>query len=184
MNRRTFLTGSGATLSIAIAGCASSDSANNDDQGSSAGGPETQYMESSDDDSSESGGSGDDSGADDADDQPISPAEGVLEVSDFNVEGGADEEYIEFTNTASEPVDLAGAYVRDGKGGQVDNGYSRFQFSENTVLQPGESIRLWTGNGMNSMYDVYWKYSAEMWDDESDTIIVGYNNERILEHSY
>lgn len=189
MNRRTVLTGSGALLSAVIAGCTGSNSNNSNDEESSDAGTDSQYVDSSETDASGSNNSDESNQSDTEDeqdtDEAITPAEGVLEVTDINADSDPDEEYVEFTNTADDPVDLTGAYVRDGEGGRVDNGRSPFRFSEDiAVLQPDESIRLWSGDGMNTMYEVYWKYSVSMWDEEGDTIIVVYNNERVLEHTY
>ncbi|WP_425601090.1 lamin tail domain-containing protein [Halosolutus halophilus] len=110
----------------------------------------------------------------------------ALEVVDLNVKDvSPDEEYIELENTADEPVDLSGFELRDREGGQVDGGLSPFSFPSEFVLEPGDTVRITTGEGDSTETELYWGYNVNIWRGDGDVVrLVDANDQVVLEHAY
>ncbi len=73
----------------------------------------------------------------------------------------------------------------DGDGGQVDRGLSPVRFPSGFVLQSGDRVTIWTGEGTNTNTDLYWGYGVNMWNQERNTVIVNdETGETVLEEPY
>jgi len=121
----------------------------------------------------------------DAIDDPQAVGDAV-EVVDLNVaDVSPDEESIVLENTADEPVDLSGFELRDREGGQVDGGLSPFSFPSEFVLEPGETVRVTTGEGEATETELYWGYNVNIWRDDSDVVrLTDADGQVVMEHAY
>ena len=97
----------------------------------------------------------------------------VLEVSELAAAADSpDEEYVELTNTGEEDVDLTGFELWDRPGGVVQQSGAPegpFVFPE-FVLEPGSSVRIWTGEGSDDGENLYWGQSTQVWNREADRV--------------
>lgn len=75
------------------------------------------------------------------------------------------DEYIVFTNTGDEPLDLSGATVRDAAG-------RTYTFPDGTTLEPGATLTLHTGSGTDTDTDLYWGSGSPIWNNDGDTVTV------------
>ena len=71
-------------------------------------------------------------------------------------------EYVCFENYGSERVDLSGWRVRD----ETSKTYT---FSEHQLVSKA-SVRLHTGSGTDTLFDVYWGRSNPVWNNDGDTV--------------
>lgn len=100
------------------------------------------------------------------------PAAGVrLLVSDLEPDPrGPDdevlnEEWVEVENGGDESVDLEGWIVRD------ESSQNRFRFPAVT-LDPGATVRVRTGCGIDGPTEVHWCSDRSVWSNGGDTVIV------------
>jgi hypothetical protein len=97
----------------------------------------------------------------------------VLEVSELAAAADSpDEEYVELTNTGEEDVDLTGFELWDRPGGVVQQSGAPegpFVFPE-FLLEPGSSVRVWTGEGSDDGENLYWGQSTQVWNREGDRV--------------
>lgn len=88
------------------------------------------------------------------------------------------DEYVVLENAGEVPVDLSGCVVENEIG-------QSYQFSEDTVLQPGEQVVLHSGAGEDTDEHRYWNAEASVWRDQGDTVLVKTAaGERILSETY
>lgn len=116
-------------------------------------------------------------------------AEGTLEVTDMVVDGDdPEEEFIEVTNVGDVALDMSDWTVRDRAGdGAVDaGGVDPATFPDGFVLDPGDSVRLYTAPGEDTDDTIHWGYyDRQNWHPDGDVIIVldGDGNE-VLRYEY
>lgn len=70
------------------------------------------------------------------------------------------DEYVEIKNKESRTAQLKGATLKDESG----NKYTFPSFS----LNPGSTVRVWTGKGSNDSHNLYWGRSEQVWNDIAD----------------
>ena len=96
-----------------------------------------------------------------------------LEVSELAAAADSPaEEYVELTNTGEDDVDLTGFELWDRPGGVVQQSGAPeepFVFPE-FVLEPGSSVRIWTGEGSDDGENLYWGQSTQVWNREGDRV--------------
>ena len=110
-----------------------------------------------------------------------------LEVSEMNVANvSPEEEYINLENTGDCVLRLGDWQIRDREdGGQVARGLEPFVFPSDYVLDPGQSVTIWTGDGEDTETNLYWGYGVNMWNASGDVIIVmDPDGEHVVEHEY
>ncbi|GAB1641262.1 lamin tail domain-containing protein [Krasilnikovia sp. MM14-A1259] len=71
-------------------------------------------------------------------------------------------EHVDLTNTSTEAVDLFGHML-------VNRPY-RYQFLTHTVLQPGDTLTVYTGTGTNSGLTRYWGESGDIFTHAADAV--------------
>lgn len=81
--------------------------------------------------------------------------------------------YCIITNREQSPVRFDGWWLDSPKYGAVD----RFYFPGGVVLQPGASMQVHAGAGINSPTDIYMDRSSVMWDGMAYDFAVLYNNQ-------
>lgn len=86
-------------------------------------------------------------------------------------------EWVEFENTGDGAVNLRGWRVED-------DANHEYRFGEVT-LQPGDTVRLYTGKGSNTDSEVYWGSGRAIWNDNGDTVYLWNDDgELIVEFEY
>jgi hypothetical protein len=108
--------------------------------------------------------------------------EAGLTVSDLHVDLAADapltEEWVEFRNDGTEPVDMTGYIISDAEGWE-------FFMPDGFTLGAGESFRLHTGDGEYGPDHLYWDVQSAVWDADSDTITVtDADGNRVIKYAY
>ena len=71
---------------------------------------------------------------------------------------------MELTNVGADPVDLTRWEVSDSAG-------HTYQFMGPT-LDPGASVVLHTGHGIDTISDVYWGRDDQVWNDGTEQVVV------------
>lgn len=175
----------------ALAGCAAepidetdADSADEDDGEEGADGTEEGATEESDEGADNiSGNDESDSGEGLVNSMP--EADGMLEVSEMQIEGGdGADEWIELTNVGDDLLDLSGWRVQDRyDDGMVDGrGFDPAIFPNNFILELGESMRIVTGPGEDTDDTIHWGYDQQIWNEDGDMVVVlDHNGEAVLE---
>ncbi|RZU48658.1 endonuclease YncB(thermonuclease family) [Krasilnikovia cinnamomea] len=82
-------------------------------------------------------------------------------------------EHVKITNTSAAAVDLFGHVL-------VNKPY-RYPFLNHTVLQPGETLTMYTGSGTNSGLTRYWKKTGSILNDDGDAVSLQTKAEYIVE---
>lgn len=96
---------------------------------------------------------------------------GGLSISEIHADASGNEntnlndEYVVFTNTGSETLDLAGWTVSDAAG-------HTYTFPDGASLAPNASVTLHTGGGEDTTSDRYWGASSAIWNNGGDTVTV------------
>lgn len=75
------------------------------------------------------------------------------------------DEYIVFTNTGEEPLELSGYTIRDAAG-------RTYTVPDGVTLNPGATLTLHTGSGTDTDTDLYWGSGSPIWNNGGDTITV------------
>lgn len=75
------------------------------------------------------------------------------------------DEYVTFTNTGSETLDLSGWTVSDEAG-------HTYTFPDGASLAADETVTLHTGSGSDTASDRYWGSSSAVWNNGGDTVMV------------
>lgn len=87
-----------------------------------------------------------------------------------------EDEYVELTNSDSREVDLKGWTLEDA----ADNAYT----FPAVTLSPGETLRLYTGDGEDTGSTLYWG-TSNVWNNKGDTAtLYDSSGEEIAEESY
>jgi competence protein ComEC len=109
---------------------------------------------------------------------------GQLAIETIHADAAGDDrdnlndEYVVFTNTGDEPLDLSGWTVADEVG-------KTYTFPDGFTLDPGEEVTLHTGSGTDTATDLYWGASSPVWNNGGDTVIVtNADGERVLIEEY
>ncbi|WP_225332943.1 lamin tail domain-containing protein [Halomicrobium urmianum] len=74
------------------------------------------------------------------------------------------DEYLVFRNEADDPLDVSGWTVENDAG-------RSYAFPDGTVLDPGESVTLYSGRGADDDH-LYWGAGEELWDETGDVVTV------------
>lgn len=83
---------------------------------------------------------------------------------------------MQFKNDGGEPVSLDGWVLTDG--------YYEYTFSGVTVA-PGDTIRVYTGEGSDTNSEVYWGYQSTVWNDDGDTVyLYDDSGDRVVSEEY
>ncbi len=92
-------------------------------------------------------------------------AEGALVLDEIHeTASDPDDEYLVFRNEAEEPLDLSGWIVENDAG-------RSYAFPDGTVLDPGESVVLYSGRGADDDH-LSWGAGEEVWDETGDVVTV------------
>ncbi len=93
----------------------------------------------------------------------------ALETVHADAEGADSEnlndEYIVFTNTGNEVLDLRGHTISDAAG-------RTYTVPEGVTLEPGATLTVHTGSGTDTETDLYWGSGSPIWNNGGDTITV------------
>ena len=93
----------------------------------------------------------------------------AVETVHADVEGveseNLEEEYVAFTNTGTETVDLGGYTVSDAAG-------RTYTIPDGVTLDPDGTLTLHTGVGTDTETDLYWGSGSAIWNNGGDTITV------------
>ena len=104
-------------------------------------------------------------------DDGTTTAEERLEIVSIHADADGDDrtnlndEYVTFTNTGDEPLDLSGYTI-------ADSADHRYTVPDGVTLAPGETITLYTGSGTNTDDALYWDRGSPVWNNDGDTITV------------
>jgi len=96
---------------------------------------------------------------------------GELRVETIHADAEGDDrenlndEYIVFTNSGDESLDLGGWTVEDEAGKQ-------YTFPDGFTLEPGATVTLRTGSGTDTETELYWGAGSPVWNNNGDTVIV------------
>ena len=101
---------------------------------------------------------------------PVASSVSIVVDGQYNAPGddnfNLNEEWVRFTNMASEPADLSGWEVAD------ESSSHRYTF-EDLTLAPGESVTLHTGCGTDSQSERYWcNEDSAAWNNSGDTVFL------------
>lgn len=113
--------------------------------------------------------------------EPV-PPEATLELTDlrFETSGGPDEprnlETVTFTNVGGSELDVSGWRVA-----MTADDYT---FAEGTVLRPGQSLSLHTGEGTDTDTDVYWGQSQTVPSGNDTLSVYDADDSVVLRHDY
>lgn len=88
------------------------------------------------------------------------------------------QEYLVFTNTGSNSLELSGWTVRNEE-------ERTYQFPDGFTLRPNKTVTLHSGSGDDTDTDLYWDSDRAVWKNDSDTITVrNADGNTVLEKSY
>jgi competence protein ComEC len=73
------------------------------------------------------------------------------------------DEYVVVTNRGTESVDFSGWVLTDESG-------ARYTFPSDTVLDPGDSLTVRTGDGTDTATELYWGAGRPVWNNDGDTV--------------
>ncbi|WP_123538597.1 lamin tail domain-containing protein [Halosimplex salinum] len=91
--------------------------------------------------------------------------------------GDSQDEHVALENAGDEPLDLSGWRLRNGDG-------RTFEFPPATTLDPGNSLRVHSGEGRDEEAD-YWGADGVVWEGRGETVIVETpDGRRVLEADY
>jgi competence protein ComEC len=91
-----------------------------------------------------------------------------IAISEIHADAAGDDrenladEYVVVTNRGDEPVDLSGWVLTDESG-------ARYTFPD-VVLDPGASVTVRTGQGVDTDTDLYWGAGRPVWNNDGDTV--------------
>jgi micrococcal nuclease len=89
-----------------------------------------------------------------------------------------DDEYVVFENAGAEPLNLSGWRVSDEAG-------HTYVFPDGFVLDAGQRVTLYSGDGTDTATAVYWHSDGAVWNNGSDTVYVrSAAGDRVLADSY
>ncbi|AWB26882.1 lamin tail domain-containing protein [Halococcoides cellulosivorans] len=94
-----------------------------------------------------------------------------LQVTEIHADAAGDDrenlndEYVVLANAGNETLDLSGWELSDESG-------KTYVFPDGVVLDPGDSVTLFTGSGVDSEGERYWGRDSPVWNNAGDTVIV------------
>jgi hypothetical protein len=166
MNRRKFIVGSAASVCL-VAGCLERAEdvrrAVEDDEATAT--PSRDDRETRTEDDGEAG-------------QGTISIAGLRADADANDDNNLNDEYVTYENTGDDPLGLTDWTVRDEDG-------TTYTFPDGFVLDPSETVTLYTGRGTDTESELYWGRADEVWNNGADTMTV--RNDRgeiVLQRSY
>jgi micrococcal nuclease len=110
-------------------------------------------------------------------------AEGLVVASIHEDAAGNDnnnpnDEYIVFENSGDTALELSGWQVADTAG-------HTYTFPSGFTLEPGDTVKLYTGSGTDTGSKLYWGSESAIWNNGGDTIIVTTEaGEEVLRREY
>lgn len=84
------------------------------------------------------------------------------------------QEYVELRNDTPQPQDLSNWTLRDMSRHQ-------FVFPEGTVLTSSATLRVWSGQGVDTVTDLYWDRQAPVWNNLGDTASLFDNSNKLID---
>ncbi|RLF38578.1 MAG: nuclease [Thermoplasmata archaeon] len=104
----------------------------------------------------------------------------VILTVHYNAEGRDEEnlndEYVVIKNIDTTPIDVTGYRLND----EVNHTY---YFPEHYIIEPGVIVKIHTGSGNNTEYDLYWNNDYPIWNNNGDTAYL-WNADDILIDTY
>ncbi|MFC7195845.1 lamin tail domain-containing protein [Halosimplex aquaticum] len=92
--------------------------------------------------------------------------------------GDSQDEHVSLENAGDDPLDLSGWRLRNGEG-------RTFEFPEGATLDPGETVRVHSGDGRDETNDYYWGSDDTVWSTRGGTVVVETpDGRRALEADY
>lgn len=106
----------------------------------------------------------------------------ALDVIQYTDDGNDNDypnnEWVQFENQGEQAVSLSGWTVKD------DSSTWSYDFGSVT-LNPGDTVRLYTGEGSDTNSEVYWGYKRAVWNDDGDVVrLIDDDGELIVEFAY
>jgi hypothetical protein len=84
-------------------------------------------------------------------------------------------EFVELENASGSSVDLRGWTLRD---------LARHTFTlPGRVIDPGATLRIWTGRGVDSATDLHWGRRATIWNNPGDTAVLSNSRNQPVDRS-
>lgn len=115
---------------------------------------------------------------------PSGDTDGPLAIVEIHADAAGDDndnpndEYLVFENTGNETLDISGWTVRDA----ADH---RYVMPAGTVLDPGQRLTLYTGQGADTETERYWGSASAIWNNGGDTVVVeSADGTVVIEQSY
>lgn len=104
-------------------------------------------------------------------------AEGMLEVSDFQIAVGQEnpeDEYVTLENVGDAILDFSEWTLQDRfDDGVVDSlGWEPMTFPDGFMLEPGESVTIVTGPGEDTDDTLHWGHESPVWNESGDDVVV------------
>ncbi len=96
---------------------------------------------------------------------------GSLSITEIHADAAGNDnynlndEYVVFTNSGSETIDLSGWGVSDAAG-------HTYSFPSDASIAPGSTVTLHTGSGSDTSSDRYWGATGAIWNNGGDTVTV------------
>ena len=88
------------------------------------------------------------------------------------------DEYVVLENAGDQPVDLSGWTISDESG-------LTYTVPEGVVLDPGETITVYSGDGTDADGDLYWDANRPVWNNGGDTVTIrNAEGERVEQEAY
>lgn len=106
----------------------------------------------------------------------------ALDVIQYTADGNDNEypnnEWVQFENQGKQTISLSGWTVKD------DSGRYSYRFG-GVTLNPGDTVRLYTGEGSDTDSKVYWGYKSAVWNDTGDVVrLIDDDGKLIVEFAY
>ncbi len=98
-------------------------------------------------------------------------APGALAVDDVNADAAGDDrenlndEFVTFSNTGDGPLPIGGWTVGDAAG-------KSYTVPAGTTIAAGATVTLHTGEGTDTVTDLYWGLESPVWNNDGDTVTV------------
>jgi len=96
---------------------------------------------------------------------------GELSIEEIHADAEGDDrenlndEYVVFSNTGDEQLDLSGWSVEDEAG-------ATYTFPDGYTLEPDANVTLYTGSGSDTEATLYWGSGSPIWNNGGDTVTV------------
>jgi hypothetical protein len=128
----------------------------------------------SDDTDGNNDGTDDTDGDDNADDQRGGGEGGEFALVNVKADAEPNNEYVELRYTGTGEQNISGYILYDKGRARPDKkgALDPFAFPEGTVLSPGATVRVYTGDGAGSDGVFYWGYQVSIWNQGGDTVFL------------